>query len=113
LRKYEGLFYLTDSLKNEELEAAWAGVRNGIERLGGVVHEEKKPVRRAFAGVLKKQQGAYAGEFLFEFEPSKVQTLRDRFKLNSNVFREMIVVAVAKKAPKPEQKEEPVEAKEG
>lgn len=112
MRKYEGIFYLSDSLKNEELEAAWGGVRSCIERLGGVIHEEKKPVRRAFAGVLKKQQGAYSAELLFEFDPSKIQAMRDRFKLDSNVFRVMIVIAAEKKAAKPESKEEPVSRKE-
>jgi len=111
-KRYEGVYFLSDALKAETLDAARETVRSDIKKVGGVILSEKPLERRAFARPLRKQQGANYWEVTFELDADKVTSLKQRHRLDGNIFRVMIVTAVERSATesavkemKPEQKQ--------
>jgi ribosomal protein S6 len=108
LKKYEGIYILSDKLKADTLEKAWAGVRAEIEKLGGVIGTEEHLGRRTFAREMQKHHAGNYVNVSFEMEPEKLKTLQSQHKLNEDIFRAMIVIA---RKPEPEKKsEEPAAA---
>jgi ribosomal protein S6 len=109
-KRYEGVYFLSDSLKAEAVDVARENVRTDIKKVGGAILSEKPVERRPFARPIRKQQAAYYWEIIFELDADKVVALKHRHKLDANVFRVMIVSPrkVAKVDPKkvlPEQKQ--------
>ena len=90
--KYEGVYCLSDSLKEDALAAASENVRADIRKVGGTILGEKPLERRSFARMMQKQQGAYYLEIAFEIEADKIVALKQRHRLDGNVFRVMIVL---------------------
>ena len=97
--KYEGVYCLSDSLKEDALAAASDNVRSDIRKVGGTILGEKPLERRSFARIMQKQQGGYYLEIAFEIETDKIAALKQRHRLDGNVFRVMIVRA---RKPAPE-----------
>lgn len=109
-KRYEGVYFLMDSLKAEAVDVARENVRTDIRKVGGAILSEKPVERRPFARPISKQQAAYYWEIVFELDADKVVALKHRHKLDANVFRVMIVAPrkVAKVEAKkvlPEQKQ--------
>jgi ribosomal protein S6 len=109
-KRYEGVYFLSDALKAEAVDVARENVRSDIRKVGGTILGEKPVERRSFARPLGKQQAAYYTEMLFELDPDKVGALKQRHRLDANVFRVMIVSAckgttVVAKQAQPEQKQ--------
>ena len=94
MRRYDGIYLLSDKLKSEILEKAIEKIESAIEGLGGQVQrnaatqEDGSPVR-----ALKKQSSGTYVEIAFELEPDKVNTLYAAHKLDDNILRAMIVLA--------------------
>ena len=94
LNTYEGVYFMDARLKDDDdLEKAVATVKAEIKRLGGTIRNEKPAERRTFAKPQQKQQGGYYMELLFDMDPANVAALRDRYRLDSNIFRVLIVTA--------------------
>ncbi|MEI6970652.1 MAG: 30S ribosomal protein S6 [bacterium] len=107
-RRYDGVYFLSDVLKAEALEAACENIRTDIKKAGGAILAERQVERRSFARPLGgKVQAAYCLEIAIELETDKVVILRQRHRLDANLFRVMIVAArpAAKAAPKKVQPE--------
>lgn len=109
-RRYEGVYFLSDTLKAEVVDAALENIRTDIKKVGGTILGEKPVERRSFARPLGKVQAAYCMEIAFELETDKVSVLKQRHRLDANLFRVMIVAGrvgtkpVAKKVqPEPAQ----------
>lgn len=98
MKTYDGVYFFSDSMKTEAVDAAVESVRADIKRVGGVIRGEKPLERRAFARPIKKQQGGFYLELTMELDPEKVSVLKERHKLNAGIFRHMITLA-AKPAP--------------
>lgn len=92
MRRYNGIYLLSDKLNNETLEQAIQKVETGIEDHGGQVErkllEDGSPAR-----ALKRQSAGTYVEITFELEPDKVSTLYASHKLDTNVLRAMVVLA--------------------
>ena len=97
-KRYEAVYLLVDTLKEDAIAAACENVRADIRKFGGTVVGEKPVERRAFARPLQKQLGGHSLEVALDLEPDKVGELKQRHKLDPNVFRVMIVSAVSKPA---------------
>jgi len=102
-KRYDGVYFLSDALKAEVVGAACENVRTDIKKMGGTILSERPVERRSFARMLGKQQAAHCMEVLFDLDADKVSPLKQRHRLDSNVFRVMIVVAKkgARVVPKP------------
>ena len=109
-KRYDGVYFLLDALKAELIDAARENVRTDIKKTGGTILAERPVERRSFARQLGKQQAAYCMEVTFELDADKVTALKQRHRLDANVFRVMIVSArkgkqAAAKPVQPEQKQ--------
>ena len=98
LNKYEALLIFLPSMKDEELERALDGVRKEIGRLGGEAGGAELLGKRMFARPMKKQNEGRYFRLKFKLEPSQVDSLKARLKLNADVFRVQFSRAVEKKA---------------
>jgi len=92
------VYFLSDTLKSDALGAACESVRSDIKRVGGTVKSEKNVEHRAFVRPIAKKQGGFYYELVFDLDPAKVAALKERHKLNANIFRSMITVTPTVKA---------------
>ena len=111
MKKYEGVYIMSEGLKAEAFDKAWAGVKADIEKLGGRIVSDEQLGRHTFAREMKKQRAGNYAEIVFEMDPAKLRPLRERQKLNEDIFRAMITVA-RKHIPGKEQKPESTLSKE-
>ncbi len=91
-RSYDAYFILSATLKDEERDATLKTIEGEITRLQGVIKETQRIGNRPFARRLKKRTSGYYVRMRIELDPAQVAPLRERFKLNENVFRVQIVL---------------------
>jgi small subunit ribosomal protein S6 len=99
---YEGLFIFPETLDEENLDLAIARVKEELENLGGSLESTTRMGKKNFARPLKKQKAGLYVVMMFRLEGSKIDALKKRLKLSTNVFRSQFVVgkesAVAQEA---------------
>lgn len=93
MKKYEALFILPDSLKEDSLAAALAKAQEEIQKLGGKVESVTPLGKRAFARPLKKKGVGHYVLVVFSMAPDQIASLQARYRLDENIFRVQIVVA--------------------
>ncbi len=87
LKKYDGLFIFAGSLKDEALEKTVDRTTAEIVRLGGTIDETEVLGRRSFARPMKKRDNGVYVRVRFQIEPAQLVALRERYRLNDDVFR--------------------------
>ncbi len=90
--KYEGLYIFPEGLTDEELTASCDKVKGEIEKLGGTVTGTANLGRRVFAREMKKQTSGLYMIIDMEIDGLKIDELKTRLKLATNVFRAQFVV---------------------
>jgi len=98
VKRYEGLFILDTSGKEEGLKDSVDKISAEIASAGGKVETVQKMDKRNFARVANKKHNA--GQYvnvIFESEPSVLDQLKHRFAMNPEVFRVMFTSAPAPK----------------
>jgi len=108
---FYSLSLLLPPKKEEEWEKVLGDVIKEIEKLGGKV-EEKFLEKKKFAYPVKKQTHGAFGEILFELEGTKIKSLSENLKHNSDILRIMIERKKAKKPVKIKKKEEKIKLEE-
>ncbi len=94
MKRYEGLFVLNTAGKEEGVKEAIDRVTNELTAAGAKVETVQKMDRRTFARVADKKHGAgFYVNVIFNAEPAVVDSLRNRFLRNEEVFRIMLTVA--------------------
>jgi ribosomal protein S6 len=89
-RKYEGLFILDTAGREESVKDIIDKVSNEITAGGGKIETVQKMEKKPFMRVSnKKYTAGYYVNIIFEAEPAKVNALKNRFALNTDVFRVM------------------------
>jgi ribosomal protein S6 len=98
MKRYEGLFILETSGKEEGIKEAIDKISAEITSAGGKVETVQKMDKRNFARVANKKHssGQYVN-VIFESEPSVLDQLKHRFAMNADVFRVMFTTAPAPK----------------
>lgn len=101
MKKYEGLFILNITGKEEGIKETIDKISSEIEAAGGKVETVQKMDKRPFSRVAnKKHSTGFFVNVIFESQPSAITQLRQRFGLNEEVFRVLFTVAPApKKVP--------------
>ena len=101
MKKYEGLFILNLSGKEEGIKDALDKISTDITAVGGKIETVQKMEKKAFARVADKRHtsGFYAN-VIFDATPAVVAQLQSKFKLNTDVFRVLFTEAPAPKAVK-------------
>ena len=91
LKKYEAIFILDIRKVDDE----GAGVSSEIEALitkwGGEMIKSESLGRRQFAYEVKKRKGGIYWNYVFTAMPDKVKELKENFRLDERVLRNMII----------------------
>jgi ribosomal protein S6 len=102
MKRYEGLFILDTAGKEEGIKDAIDKISSEITSAGGKVETVQKMDKKTFSRVAdKKHNSGFYVNVIFESEPGTLTQLKQRFALNTEVFRVMFtnapVVAAAAK----------------
>lgn len=91
MRTYEGLFILNTAGKEESAKDLVEKVEKDIQSVGGKTVKIERMDKRPFARVAQHMDSGYYVNFVFEMAPEKLTVLREKFKLDEDVFRVMFV----------------------
>ena len=99
MKRYEGLFILNTSGKEEGVKEAIDKVSAEINAGGGRVETVQKMDKRNFVRVAdKKHTAGFYVNFIFQCLPAALPQLRSKFALSEDVFRVLFTEAPAPKA---------------
>lgn len=101
MKKYEGLFILNTTGKEEGIKEAIDKISSEISAAGGKVETVQKMEKRPFSRVAnKKYLAGFYVNFIFTAPANAIAALRHRFAVNEEVFRVLFTEApTAKPAP--------------
>ncbi|HTD64985.1 MAG TPA: 30S ribosomal protein S6 [Candidatus Limnocylindria bacterium] len=96
MKRYEGLFILNTTAKEEGIKDIIDAITADIAAAGGKVETVQKMDKRAFVRVADKRftSGFYVN-FIFEIEPKDLAQLRAKFNASADVFRVLFTEAPA------------------
>ena len=98
MKRYEGLFILNTSGKEEGVKETIDKLSTEISSVGGKVETVQKMDKRSFSRVAdKRHSSGFYVNVIFESQPSAIAQLQSRFALNSEVFRVLFSEAPAPK----------------
>lgn len=98
MKKYEGLFILNTTGKDEGVKETIDKISAEIASVGGKVETVQKMDKRPFTRVAnKKFSSGFYVNIIFESEPASLVQLKSRFSLNDEVFRVVFTQAAAPK----------------
>ena len=96
MKRYEGLFILNGSAREETLKETIDKISTEITSAGGKVETVQKMDKKPFARVAdRKATGGFYVNYVFESAPSVVAQLRQRFSTNEEIFRVLFTAAPA------------------
>ena len=94
MKRYEGLFILNTTGKEEGIKETIDAISAEITTAGGKVETVQKMDKRPFTRVAdKKFTSGFYVNIIFESGPAAIATLRSRLALNHDVFRVLFSVA--------------------
>ena len=100
MKRYEGLFILNTTGKEEGIKDAIDKISSEITSAGGKVETIQKMDKRPFVRVAdKKYSSGFYVNIIFEIQPGTVSQLRGKFALNEEVFRVLFTASPAAKTP--------------
>ena len=101
MKRYEGLFILNPSGKEEGVKDALDKISSEIVAAGGTVETVQKMDRKPFARVAdKKNASGFYANVIFSGTPAIIAQLRAKLALNSDVFRVLFSLAPESKPAK-------------
>jgi ribosomal protein S6 len=101
MKKYEGLFILNLSGKEDAAKDVLDKISNEIVQAGGQVETVQKMDRKAFARVADKRHSAgFYANVIFAGTPTIVSQLQKKFSLNDEIFRALFTILPEPKAAK-------------
>jgi ribosomal protein S6 len=101
VKRYEGLFILETTAKEEGIKDIIDKISSEITSLGAKVETVQKMDKRAYSRVAnKKHSSGFYVNVIFESEPSVLDQLKHRFAMNEEVFRVLFTNAPAPKLVK-------------
>jgi ribosomal protein S6 len=102
VKRYEGLFILNTSGREEGVKEIVDKISVEITNTGGKVETVQKMDRRPFARVTNKNIPAgYYVNVIFESNPQALAQLRAHFALKEEIYRVLFTAAPPPKAPTP------------
>ena len=96
MKRYEGLFILNTTGKEEGIKDIIDVISADITAGGGKVETVQKMDKRAFSRVAdKRNTSGFYVNIIFEVLPASLATLRNKFLMNNDVFRVLFTEAAA------------------
>jgi ribosomal protein S6 len=101
MKKYEGLFILNLSGKEDGVKDALDKISTDITAAGGKIETVQKMEKKAFARIADKRHSAgFYANVIFAGTPTIVAALTKKFSLNEEVFRVLFTLVPEPKAAK-------------
>ena len=94
MKRYEGLFILNISGKEDGVKDTLDKVSADITSAGGKVETVQKMEKKAFARIAdKKNTAGFYANIIFNGTPALVEQLQSKFALNEEVFRVLFTLS--------------------
>lgn len=94
MKRYEGLFILNNTAKEEGIKDTIDKISAEITAAGGKVETVQKMDKKNFSRIAdKKSTSGFYVNVIFESKPDALTQLRHRFVLNDEVFRVLFTTA--------------------
>lgn len=94
MKRYEGLFILSTSGKEEGIKDVIDKISAEIATAGGKVETVQKMDKRPFVRVAnRKHSSGFYVNVIFESPPAAIAPLRSRLALNEDIFRVLLTAA--------------------
>lgn len=90
MNKYRVMLILSASVREEALDGILDRIREEIAKLKGTVTKTDVMGKKLFARPMKKKESGLYVLMIMEMDPSGIDPLLGRFKLNEDVFRVQI-----------------------
>ena len=94
---YEAIYILDVQGKEESVDDILATIKQAIESLGGDFKGALRMERRRFERVAGRLDSGYFLGVNFELDKGKLQTLKQKFELDSKIYRQHYLCASAPK----------------
>lgn len=102
MKRYEGLFILKSTTREDGLKDVIDRLSAEITALGGKIETVQKMDKRPFSRVSdKKHSSGFYVNVIFESKPDAVAQLRHRLALNDDLYRVLFTIAPTPKAAAP------------
>ena len=99
MKKYESVFIL-DIRKVDDEGAAFSNELTAlIESLGGKMTEVVSMGRKQFTYEINRRKAGIYLDFFFELDPLKVIEIKDKYKLDPRVLRNLIIIDERPESP--------------
>ena len=99
MTRYEGLFILETTAKEEGIKDVIDKISEDITSAGGKVETVQKMDKRNFSRVAnKKHSSGFYVNIIFESQPAVVEQLKHKFGVSEDVFRVLFSKSPAAKA---------------
>lgn len=85
-RKYEAMIVLDMKGKEDSVETLVSQLTREFEQSGAKMEQVDNLGKRKFPYAPRHVESGYFVNFLFESEPTAVDTLKTKLKLNSNIY---------------------------
>ena len=92
MKKYEAVFILDIRKADDEGAAFSREFAELVASLGGNMVETTPMGRRQFTYEINKRKAGIYFDFVFELETSKVRDIKEKYKLDERVLRNMILI---------------------
>lgn len=90
MNKYEGIFIINPSLKEEELKNVFKAISDSVTKAGGGIVKEESWGKRQLTYPINKLKEAYYYKLDFTAPGAVVSKLEGGYKLNSDIMRVMV-----------------------
>ena len=101
MKKYEGLFILNLSGKEEGVKDALDKISTDITAAGGKIETVQKMEKKAFARIAdKRHSSGFYANVIFAGTPTIVSQLTKKFSLNEEIFRVLFTLVPEPKPAK-------------
>jgi ribosomal protein S6 len=101
VKRYEGLFILNTTAKEEGIKESIDKISAEITSAGGKVETVQKMDKKSFSRVAdKKFNAGFFVNVIFESAPAALAALHHRFTMSDDIFRVLFTVAPAPKPAK-------------
>ncbi len=90
MNRYEAMFIFPETIKEDQLDPVVAGVREDIEKVGGVIDNTTRLGKRAFARPIRKMEGGHYVVVGFRVAGDKIAGLLEHYRLSDAIVRVQI-----------------------
>ena len=93
MKKYEAVYILDIRKVDDEGEAFSREFCALVESLGGKIASATNLGRKQFTYDINKRKSGIYWDFMFELDPLKLADIKNKYKLNEKVLRELTIIS--------------------